>query len=438
MATNQVVVMPYPARGHLNPFMSLCDLLSSRSDGTTIFTVVVTEEWLGLIGSDPKPDNVRFATIPNVIPSEHGRGSDMVGFFTAVQTKMESPFEEVLNQLELPVKLIIGDAFLSWIFDVADRRNIPVATYWAMSASMFTMWYHVDLLEQHRHIFVDLSERGEELIDYIPGLSPTKVADMSPVTREQLRLSPNLISMMKRAQSLILPTVYELEHEAVDALRSELQKPIYTFGPNIRHHQLRSNKSAYMTWLDSKPPKSVLYICLGSFLSVSTSQMDEIAAGLKQSGVTFLWIAKGENSWLKEKFGEKGLVVEWCDQLSVLLHSSVGGFWSHCGWNSVKESVYSGVPMLSFPIFADQPLNSKVVVNDWRNGWKMRKEMHTSNLVKRGEIAETVKRFMDFESVERREMMKRVKNLQTVCRQSIEEGGSAIKDVGVFIGNNVV
>lgn len=433
---NQVVVMPYPARGHLNPLMSLCNLLSSRSDSdTTVFTVVVTEEWLGLIGSDPKPDNVRFATIPNVIPSEHGRGSDMVGFFTAVLTKMEAPFEQVLDQLELPVKLIIGDAFLSWILDVGDRRNIPVASYWAMSASMFTMWYHVDLLEQHRHIFVDLSERGEELIDYIPGLSPTKVADLSPVTREQLRLSPNLASMVNRAQSLILPTIYELEHEAVDALRSKSHKPIYTFGPNIRHHQLlQSHESKYMTWLDSKPPNTVLYICLGSFLSVSSSQMDEIAAGLKQSGVNFLWVAKGK---LKEEFGNEGFVVEWCDQIRVLQHSSVGGFWSHCGWNSVKESVYSGVPMLTFPIFADQPLNSKVVVDDWRNGWKMRKEVRTENLVKRGEIAETVRRFMNYESVERREMMERVKNLREVCCASIEDGGSAVVNVDVFIKNNM-
>ncbi|KAL7582314.1 hypothetical protein Lser_V15G41939 [Lactuca serriola] len=437
MAMNQVVVMPYPARGHLNPLMSLCDLLSSRSDGTTIFTVVVTEEWLGLIGSDPKPDNVRFATIPNVIPSEHGRGSDMIGFLTAVQSKMEAPFEKVLDQLKLPVKLIIGDAFLSWILDVADRRNIPVAAYWAMSASMFTMWYHVDLLEQHGHIFVDLSEREEEWVDYIPGLSPTKVADMSPVTREQLHLSPNLISMMKRVQSLLLPTIYELEHEAVDALRSDLHKPIYTFGPNIRQLQPQSHvsKSKYMTWLDSKPPNSVLYICLGSFLSVSTSQMHEIAAGLKQSGVNFLWVAKGR---LNESFGDEGLVVEWCDQIRVLLHSSVGGFWSHCGWNSVKESVFSGVPMLTFPIFADQPLNSKVVVDDWRNGWKMKKEVRRNNLVKRGEIAEIVSRFMDNGSVERREMVERVKNLRDACRVSIEKGGSAVKDVDVFIKNNII
>ena len=128
------------------------------------------------------------------------------------------------------------------------------------------------------------------MIDYIPGLSPTKVADLSPVTREQLRLSPNLTSTINRAQSLILPTIYELEHEAVDALRSKSPNPIYTFGPNIRHHRsLQSHESKYMTWLDSKPPNSVLYICLGSFLSVSPSQMDEIAAGLES-----LWMEFGE------------------------------------------------------------------------------------------------------------------------------------------------
>ncbi|GJW33318.1 UDP-glycosyltransferase superfamily protein [Tanacetum coccineum] len=142
--------------GHINPLLNLCHLLACRSSHLNL-TVVVTEEWLTMIGSDPKPDNVRFATIPNVIPSEINRGTDAIGFFVAAQNNMEAPFEEVLDRMEQPVDFIIADVTLKWILDVANRRNIRVAAYWPMSASMFTMWYHVELLQKHQHIYVDLS-----------------------------------------------------------------------------------------------------------------------------------------------------------------------------------------------------------------------------------------------------------------------------------------
>ncbi|EPS57953.1 hypothetical protein M569_16865, partial [Genlisea aurea] len=48
------VVVPYPGRGHMNPMMNLCKLLTSSFPELRI-TFVVTEEWLGLIDSDDKP-----------------------------------------------------------------------------------------------------------------------------------------------------------------------------------------------------------------------------------------------------------------------------------------------------------------------------------------------------------------------------------------------
>lgn len=440
MKMNQVVVMPYPGRGHINPLLNLCHVLASRSNHenlTTVFTVILTEEWFELIGSDPKPDNVRFVTIPNVMPSEINRGNDAIGFFVAAQKKMETPFDLLLDRIEQPVNLIIADATLKWTVDLANRRNIPVAAYWPMSASMFTMWYHVDLLEQHHHMYVDLSERGEEYIDYIPGLSPIKAADFPVVVDRGLEaILADLVSTGNKAQSLLLSTTYELEPEAIDAIKNKLQIPVYTIGPNIPNFTLEPtselDKHGYFSWLDSKPPGSVLYISLGSYLSVSRAQMEEILAGLKQSGVNFLWVARGNTSWLSQNCGKNGLVVEWCDQLRVLLHSSIGGFLSHCGWNSTKESVFSGVPMLAFPILGDQLINSHVIVEDWKNGWKLK----TESLVKRDEIAVVVRRFMNSVGVERKEMMEKVKKLLDVCQESVVEGGSATKDIDCFIRNN--
>ncbi|KAF5808268.1 putative 7-deoxyloganetin glucosyltransferase [Helianthus annuus] len=432
---NQVMVVPFPGRGHINPMLNLCNILSSHSC-TTLFTVVVTEEWLGFLNPDPEQDNIRFATIPNVLPSELNRGSDVVGFLTAANTKMEGPFVEVLDQTEFPVTLIIADGTMGWPFDVANRRDIPVAMYWPMSASMLSVVHHVDLLESNHHLFVDVSERGNEIIDYIPGLSSLTVADIPTVYHsggERLKgIIPNLSNI--KANYILISTIYELEHEALDALRATLQMPVYTSGPNIPYSQSEPNPSSdqpiYLNWLNSKPPRSVLYVSFGSFLSVTGAEMAEIAYGLTQSGVNFLWVARGETSHLKEICGENGMVVEWCYQLRVLLHSSIGGFWTHCGWNSVKESLFSGLPMLAFPISLDQTLNSKMIVKDWKIGWNVREKM---GALKRDEIAKTVRDFMDSKSVVRIEMMEWAKGFSRICQESVGEAGSVNKDFDAFV-----
>lgn len=151
-----VVAMPYPGRGHINPMMNLCKLLSSRSDDILI-TVVVTEEWLSLIGSESKPANIRFVSIPNVVPSELVRAADLLGFLDAVWTKMEAPFERLLDRLEPPVTVIIADTLLSWAVGVGNRRNIPVASLWPMSATVFSIIYYLGVLAQNRTLPVDLS-----------------------------------------------------------------------------------------------------------------------------------------------------------------------------------------------------------------------------------------------------------------------------------------
>ncbi|GKD48307.1 UDP-glycosyltransferase 87A1-like protein [Tanacetum coccineum] len=263
-----------------------------------------------------------------------------------------------------------------------------------------------------------------------------KVKDFPVVDRALQGILPDLVAVSKKAQSLLLATVYELETEAIHAIKHKFQIPVYTIGPNIPNIQskptLSINEHSYFSWLNSKPPKSVLYISLGSYLSVSSTQMNEMLHGLKKSDVNFLWVARGDTSQVNAECGSNGLGVEWCDQLTVLLHSSIGGFLSHCGWNSVKESVFSSVPILTFPITGEQMINSKVIVDNWKNGSKLK----SGSLVKREEIVAVVRQFMDLESVERKEMMERVQELQGVCRESVNEGGSATTDVEHFIRNN--
>lgn len=127
------------------------------------------------------------------------------------------------------------------------------------------------------------------------------------------------------------------------------------------------------------------------------------------------------------------MVVPWCDQLRVLCHPSVGGFWTHCGWNSTKEGVFAGVPMITSPLAWDQVPNSKMIVEDWGVGWRVKKETGVETLMKRDEIARVIKRFMDLESVEGKQLRKRVKELKEISQQATAEGGSADHAIYAFI-----
>ncbi|XP_028214873.1 UDP-glycosyltransferase 87A1-like isoform X2 [Glycine soja] len=446
ITASHVVAVPYPGRGHVNPMMNLCKLLLSKNSDILV-SFVVTEEWLGFIGSEPKPDNIGFATIPNVIPSEHGRASDFVGFFESVMTKMEAPFEELLHRLQPLPTLIIYDTYLFWVVRVANSRNIPVASFWPMSASVFAVFKHYHLLQQNGHYPVNVSD-GEKRVDYIPGNSSIRLADF-PLndenwrSRKLLELALNVIPWVQKAQYLLFPSIYELEPQAIDALKSELSIPIYTVGPvipyfgngHIDFSNFADHELGYFQWLENQPSGSVLYISQGSFLSVSNEQIDEIAAGVRESGVRFLWVQRGENDRLKDICGDKGLILQWCDQLRVLQHHAIGGFWSHCGWNSTREGVFSGVPFLTFPIFMDQPLNGKLIVEEWKVGWRVRTKVKEDTLITKDEIASLIRKFMHLGSDEVRDMRKRSRELKQLCHGAIASGGSSETNINDFLSH---
>ncbi|BBH04591.1 UDP-Glycosyltransferase superfamily protein [Prunus dulcis] len=99
----------------------------------------------------PETHNIRFATVPNLIPSELVRANDFLGFVEAVNTKLEAPVEQLLDRLELPVNTIVVDPYVVWATRVASRRNIPLASLWPMSASVFSVLLHIETLEQKSH-----------------------------------------------------------------------------------------------------------------------------------------------------------------------------------------------------------------------------------------------------------------------------------------------
>ncbi|TYG88146.1 hypothetical protein ES288_A13G271900v1 [Gossypium darwinii] len=430
-----VVAIPYPGRGHINPMMNLCKLLASRKHDLLI-TFVITEEWLGFIRSYTKPDNIHFASIPNVLLSELVRGADFPGFYEAVMTKMEAPFEELLDTLELPVTAIIADTELKWAICMGNRRNFRVASLCTTSAKFFSVLHSMRFPYSANMSQFELAERSS-------GISPDIRMIFEGSTRQVFQLSLECISRVPKAKYVLFTSVYELEGHAIDTLKARFNIPIYTIGPAIPYFELHGNSletmvqnvPSYLQWLDIHPPCSVLYVSLGSFVArkLSNDQMDEIAAGLQDSGVPYLWVARGETSWPTEKGSEMGFVVPWCDQLKVLCYSSIGGFLTHCGWNSILEAIYAGIPMLTFPILFDQAPNSKQIVDDWKIGWRLKEEQKDGSLVTRASIAELVRSFMDPENNEVKNMRKSASELKEKCRKAVAENGSSQRNLDAFI-----
>ncbi|CAO2182595.1 unnamed protein product [Urochloa humidicola] len=437
-----VVAVPYPGRGHINPMLVVCRQLAAADAGLAV-TVVVTEEWHALLFAAgvpaTLPDRVRLATIPNVIPSEHGRGADWAGFIEAVHAKMGEPVERLLDQLERRPDAIVVDTYLTWGVATGAARGIPVCSLWTMPATFFLALCHID-----RWPPVDDPE-GEEgqscksLDQYFPFpvLSSVKCSDIKIFRALDLPMkrAAQVFSNLRKAQCVLFTSVYEIESGAINGISQVLPCPIYTVGPSIPHgnsDEIRREK--YSDWLDAQPKNSVLYVSFGSLVSMPFSQLEEVAMGLHESAVRFFWVArdKAATTTLQQISSDKGLVVPWCDQLKVLSHPSVGGFLSHCGWNSTLEAVFAGVPVLAFPVAWDQLVNARLVADEWKIGINLREQRREDGIVSRATISAAVTKIMDLADGDSLEMRRRAEELRETSRSAIQEGGSSWRSLSSF------
>ncbi|PWA92949.1 UDP-glucuronosyl/UDP-glucosyltransferase [Artemisia annua] len=187
----------------------------------------------------------------------------------------------------------------------------------------------------------------------------------------------------KKASAIILNTFDDLEHDVLNEL-SSIYPNVYSIGPlnallrDMENRDLQflgsslwKEETECMEWLDSKEPKSVVYVNFGSITVMTPQQLVEFSWGLANSNQTFLWVIRpdlvsGDSAMLPPEFTEmtreRGLLASWCPQEKVLNHASIGGFLTHCGWNSTLESISCGVPMICWPFFAEQPTNCWLLV----------------------------------------------------------------------------
>lgn len=315
---------------------------------------------------------------------------------------------------------------------------------------------HIINIDIGKFLFFSLSENNEEEeINPMPGFD-LGCEDLPGFDMEILDQSPSLQVLidgslaMQRTSGLIINTIDDLEASSLPHIVPRFRK-VYTVAPlhallnsrlGDRSHVIASDGSLWnadqdcMTWLDSQPLRSVLYVSFGSLVKLSHSQLVEFLHGLVLSGYPFLWVIRQDVLFDDDTDGviekeyqvgpkEKGYIVDWAPQEQVLTHHAVGGFLTHCGWNSILESIMARVPLICWPNWGDQCINSACVVKLWRIGVQL-------DAIDGSSIQSTINTLM---GNRRDEFQRSVDRIAKLAEDGISEGGASHKNIETLVND---
>ncbi|KAJ1692693.1 hypothetical protein LUZ63_009391 [Rhynchospora breviuscula] len=254
-----------------------------------------------------------------------------------------------------------------------------------------------------------------------------------------------------KSDGILMNTFESLEPKAISALREGLcvpsfsMPPVYSIGPLVTETQENATeeRNVCLKWLDSQPKGTVVFLCFGSMGGFPLDQIKQIAIGLENSGQRFLWVVKVNvnmdprnifNTSMPEfeleqilpegfldRTKDRGMVVKtWAPQIQVLHHESVGGFVTHCGWNSIMEAVTAGKPMVCWPLYAEQRLN-KVVLVDHETRLGVAMEGYDREMVEAEDVETKIRWLMEGEGSKL--LKERIKAMKDKAGESLTETG---------------
>ncbi|CAH9092371.1 unnamed protein product [Cuscuta epithymum] len=456
MIAPHVVLFPFMSKGHTIPILHLARLLLHRRVTVTIFTTPANRPFFSKSLSDvagdiislidlPFPENID--GLPSGIESTDKLPSMSLFPTFAGATKLMKPFfERELGNLP-PVSFMVTDGFLGWTLDSANSLGIPRLAYYGMGYFAMTVSRSVAV----SGLLVKTEDADEPFaVPDFPWVSLTRNDFESTFQGRDpddpsFRFSMEQIAATMNSHGLIVNSIYELESDYVENYNRNGVPKSWTIGPlclaepETEKSPENQEKPSYMKWLDGllEQGKSVLYVAFGSQAEISTDQLKEIKIGLEESKVNFLWVVrtKGCDLVFEDRVKNRGMIVtEWVDQRGILGHRSVKGFLSHCGWNSVLESVCAAVPILAWPMMAEQHLNARLVAEVIKIGVRVETcNGSVRGFVKSEGLEKTVRELMEGESGEK--ARKKVKEMSESAINAMKEGGSSWLKLDELINN---
>ncbi|CAL5097719.1 unnamed protein product [Urochloa decumbens] len=464
-----VLVFPWPLQGHINTFLPFSAALV---DSGVHVTFLHTDHNLRRARcTAPPPPRLRFMSIPDDLPEDHPRSvGDISTLMESMWTTGSAAYRALLLSLSSsspsstgrgvgigepfpPVTCVVADGIMNFAIDIAEELGVPALAFRTASANSFSAYLAVPRL-------LELGETplpADDPVHGVPGmegflrrrdlprLAPAAVAGHSRTETEgevetAVGVHPFLLTVAKgiadcgRARALVLNTAASLEGPALAHIATHMRDvfaigPLHAMAPPAPPAgSLWREDDGCVAWLDGHADRSVVYVSLGSLTHISHAEFTEFLSGLLATGYPFLWVLRPDMvvggateddeaaAALRRAAGDGGKVrvVEWAPQRDVLRHRAVGCFLTHSGWNSTMESVVEGVPMVCWPFFADQHINSRFVEAVWRVGLDMKDACDRATV-----------RSMVTEAMESGEIRQSVQALGERVRRDVAAGGSS-------------
>ncbi|XP_006363187.1 anthocyanidin 3-O-glucosyltransferase 2-like [Solanum tuberosum] len=477
MKRAKVVFISTPALGNIVPIIEFAKLFTQKNKNFSATILLINIPQRPLVQSyidsltttttTNATGNIHFLSLPVADPPSLDQFEATIGFLSLLiqnhTLQVKNALIDLISDSDLDSGQVVGffiDMFCTSFIDVAKELNIPCYLYFASPATFLSFMLHLPILDAQVSTNIEYKDSANDF--NILGFSnpvPIKCFPSFMLKRHIDGYSWFLhhAKRYKETKGIIVNTFQELEPFCLNSLvhtTSHVVPPIYPIGPVVDHngpaqwHQDSWGHENVMKWLDNQEPSSVIFLSFGSMGSLKDSQVKEIAKGLEKAGHPFLWAIREApkdkrelpndytnleeilpNGFLESTKG-KGLVCGLVPQVTILAHKAIGGFVSHCGWNSILESLYYGVPIGTWPIYAEQHLNAFELVKeldlaveitmDYRDG---------TTLVSSEEVAKGVKKIMDGDG----EVRQKFKKMSEKCKDVWKENGSSSNFLGHLI-----
>ncbi|KAL0349281.1 UNVERIFIED_CONTAM: UDP-glycosyltransferase 86A1 [Sesamum angustifolium] len=412
--------------------------------------------------------DIRYTTISDGFALDFDRDLNFPEFYESILRDFPARVDELVGKIvesdRSLTPFLVADATYLWPPAVANKYNMVQVAFWTSTALHLSLGYHFELFKEKdnyfRVIFEDckLSSKHVEGQDMdhvdVPGVRRSNVEDFIKydTTGEDPQVPlPVYENMMKarreikKADFILCNTVEELEPEAVLGLKQSL--PTYAIGPTnfcanftkVTSVSSLQSETDCTKWLNSKPVGSVLYISFGSLAQADMQLVWEIACGLLIARVNFVWVlplellnSSDETNVLPPGFmantEDNGLIIPWSNQRAVLSNPAIGEFLTHCGWNSLLESIWYGVPVICHPFFSDQPFNRNMVVDDWKVGINLCEKEPIS----KERVAETINSLMTG-TASGNLIKQNMKKMSKIVHDAVAKDGSSTRNFDQFL-----
>ncbi|KAK4431107.1 Beta-D-glucosyl crocetin beta-1,6-glucosyltransferase [Sesamum alatum] len=306
-------------------------------------------------------------SLPELPPHNHttnGLPSNLLSTLRKALDSSKLDFSRILKSLQ--PDLLIHDLLIEWAAGAAFSNNIPSVSFLTSSATMYSFYHHYVVNPgEVEYPFPAIKFTGPEQ-DMINGI----IEAFRKWSQER-----DLNNQGASDQIVLIKSSREIEGKYIDYLSQLMEWKIVPVGPLVSADPGPDDENSdLMEWLGKKDKFSTVFVSFGSECFLKKEEIEEIAYALEHSDVNFIWVIRFPRDekirvqealpgGFLERTQERGKILEkWAPQAKILGHSSVGGFVSHCGWNSLMESIQFGVPIIAMPMQFDQPVNAKLVV----------------------------------------------------------------------------